>query len=119
MRQFLDRLPTVLARQAGAEDQRRRIFRRSSSPGCSKPRCTSAWSTMRYDSVSSRRVKDYVVHPYRLPVRQGGLYLLAYVPEYTATARFAVDRIASLSLEKQRSHPSSRSETMCSPIRLA
>jgi predicted DNA-binding transcriptional regulator YafY len=56
---------------------------------------------MRYHSVSSARVKDYSVHPYRLALAHGGLYLLAYVPEYKAVRTFAVDRIAAVSLEKQ------------------
>jgi proteasome accessory factor B len=62
-------------------------------------------ATMRYHSVSSGRVKDYVVHSYRLAFAQGGLYLLAYVPEYTAIRTFAVDRIESVSLEKQTFTP--------------
>ena len=60
---------------------------------------------MRYHSVSSARVKDYLVHPYRLAFAQGGLYLLAYVPEYSDVRTFAVDRIASVSLEKQTFTP--------------
>ena len=60
---------------------------------------------MRYHSVSSARMKDYLVHPYRLALAQGGLYLLAYVPEYKAVRTFAVDRIASVSLEKQTFTP--------------
>jgi proteasome accessory factor B len=55
---------------------------------------------MRYHSVSSARVKDYLVHPSRLLFAQGGMYLLAYVPEYDSLRTFAVDRIASVSLEK-------------------
>ena len=47
-------------------------------------------TTMRYHSVSSARIKDYVVHPYRLAFAQGGLYLLAYVPEYSDVRTFAV-----------------------------
>ena len=45
------------------------------------------------------------MHPYRLAFAQGGLYLLAYVPEYEAVRTFAVDRIASVSLEKQTFTP--------------
>ena len=75
---------------------------------------------MRYHSVSSARIKDYVVHPYRLAFAQGGLYLLAYVPDYSDVRTFAVDRIASASLEKADLHArSSRSATMCSPTRWA
>jgi proteasome accessory factor B len=35
-----------------------------------------------------------------LAFAQGGLYLVAYVPEYDDVRTFAVDRIASVSLEK-------------------
>jgi len=62
-------------------------------------------ATMRYHSVSSNRSKDYLLHPYRLAFAQGGLYLLAYVPEYGNVRTFAVDRIASVSLEKQTFTP--------------
>ena len=58
--------------------------------------------------VSSARVKDYLVHPYRLVFAQGGLYLLAYVPEYKDVRTFAVDRIASVSLDKQTFTPKER-----------
>jgi len=60
---------------------------------------------MRYHSVSSGRMKDYLIHPYRLALAQGGLYLVAYVPEYKDVRTFAVDRIASISLDKQTFTP--------------
>ena len=104
MRQFLDRLPTVLVAKPGPRT------RGGASSADIVARLLEATLhfrvvTMRYDSVSSRRVKDYVVHPYRLLFAQGGLYLLAHVPEYQAVRTFAVDRIASLSLEKQTFTP--------------
>ncbi|MEQ1731991.1 MAG: WYL domain-containing protein, partial [Vicinamibacterales bacterium] len=55
--------------------------------------------------VSSGRVKDYEVHPYRLAFAQGGLYLIAYVPAYDGVRTFAVDRIVAVSLEKQTFTP--------------
>jgi proteasome accessory factor B len=61
---------------------------------------------MKYHSASSGRMKDYLIHPYRLAFAQGGLYLLAYVPEYKDIRTFAVDRIASVSLDKQTFTPS-------------
>ena len=100
MRQFLDRLPTVLVAKPGPRAR----------GGASAPDIVARLleatlhfrvTTMRYDSVSSSRIKDYLVHPYRLAFAQGSLYLLAYVPEYKAVRTFAVDRIASASLEKQ------------------
>jgi predicted DNA-binding transcriptional regulator YafY len=104
MRQFLDRLPSVLAAKAGP---------RSSTDETSRDVVAQLLestlhfrvATMRYHSVSSRRVKDYVVHPYRLAFAQGALYLLAYVPEYSAIRTFAVDRVSAVSLEKQTFTP--------------
>ena len=98
MRLFLDRLPSVLVAKPGPR------------AGASSPAFVAQLleatlhyrvTTMRYHSVSSGRSKDYLVHPYRLAFVQGGIYLLAYVPEYKAVRTFAVDRIASVSLEKQ------------------
>jgi proteasome accessory factor B len=104
MRQFLDRLPSVLAAKPGPRS------RGGGSSADIVARLLEATlhfraTTMRYHSVSSARVKDYLVHPYRLAFAQGGLYLLAYVPEYKAVRTFAVDRIASASLEKQTFTP--------------
>jgi predicted DNA-binding transcriptional regulator YafY len=99
MRQFLDRLPTVLVAKPGPRAR----------GGASSPDIVARLlegtlhfrvTTMRYHSISSGRSKDYLVHPYRLALAHGGLYLLAYVPEYKAVRTFAVDRIASVSLDK-------------------
>jgi proteasome accessory factor B len=104
MRQFLDRLPSVLVAKPGPRS------RGGDSSADLVARLLEATlhfrvTTMRYDSVSSGRVKDYVVHPYRLAFAQGGLYLLAHVPEYDAVRTFAIDRIASVSLEKRTFTP--------------
>ena len=50
---------------------------------------------MRYHSFSSQQVKDYIVEPYRLAYAQGGLYLQAFVPEYSEMRTFAAQRIES------------------------
>jgi predicted DNA-binding transcriptional regulator YafY len=104
MRQFLDRLPTVLTAKSGP-----RAHGGTSSADIVARLLEATLhfrvTTMRYHSVSSGRVKDYVIHPYRLAFAQGGLYLLAYVPEYRDIRTFAVDRIASASLEKQTFTP--------------
>jgi len=110
MRQFLDRLPSVLVAKPGP-----RAAGTSSSPDVVGRLLEATLhfrvTTMRYHSVSSARVKDYSVHPYRLVFAQGGLYLLAYVPEYKDVRTFAVDRIASVSLEKQTFTPKERNGT--------
>ena len=99
MRQFLDRLPSVLVAKAGP---RTRAGAASASVVQQLLEATLHFrpARMRYHSVSSGREKDYDVHPYRLAFAQGGMYLLAYVPEYDDVRTFAVDRIASISLEK-------------------
>lgn len=105
MRQFLDRLPSVLAAKPGprtrgggesSEDLVGRLLEAT---------LHFRVATMRYHSVSSARAKDYLIHPYRLAFAEGALYLLAYVPEYRNVRTFAVDRIASVSLEKQTFTP--------------
>lgn len=48
---------------------------------------------MRYHSFSSKKLKDYIVEPYRLAYAQGGLYLQAFVPDYAEMRTFAVQRI--------------------------
>ena len=45
------------------------------------------------------------MHPYRLAYAQGGLYLLAYVPEYQEVRTFAMERIGALSLLEETFTP--------------
>jgi proteasome accessory factor B len=103
MREFLDLLPAVLAAKAGP---RARVA--ASAEHVQKlleATLHHRVATMRYHSVSSGGVKDYVLHPYRLAFAQGGLYLLAYVPAYGDVRTFAVDRIKGVSLEKRTFTP--------------
>ncbi len=104
MRQFLDRLPQVLAAKPGP-----RARGAGASPDLVARLLEATLhyrvATMKYNSVSSGRMKDYVIHPYRLAFAQGGLYLLAYVPEYKDVRTFAIDRIAAVSLDKQTFTP--------------
>jgi predicted DNA-binding transcriptional regulator YafY len=104
MRQFLDRLPGVLATKPGP---RARGGEASSAIVDKLLEATLHFRvvTMRYHSVSSGRTKDYVVHPYRLAFAQGGHYLQAFVPAYENVRTFAIDRITSVSLEKQTFTP--------------
>jgi predicted DNA-binding transcriptional regulator YafY len=104
MRQFLDRLPAVLATKPGP---RARGGKAASDIVDKLLEATLHFrvATMRYHSVSSGKVKDYVINPYRLAFAQGGHYLIAYVPAYEAVRTFAIDRIASVSLEKQTFTP--------------
>lgn len=115
MRQFLDRLPLAIgvkaepgSRTAGGE----RLL---------DPKAAAARSTriaqmldailhhrrvvMTYDSFSSGRLKDYAIDPHRLIFAQGGLYVMAFVPEYGEMRTFSADRVRSLSVTEERFEP--------------
>ena len=105
MRQFLDRLPLVFeAKGAPARGFDERAEREHIAKLLDAT-LHHRRATMKYFSLSSQREKDYVVEPYRLVFSQGGLYLMAYVPEYTAFRTFAVERIRGLSLHEERFSP--------------
>jgi len=93
MRAFLDRLPAVLA--AKPEPAKKHDTKRSREIVARLIEATlkQRRATMRYYSLSSRRTKDYGIDPYRVVYAHGGLYLVAYVPEYGETRTFAVERI--------------------------
>jgi len=55
---------------------------------------------MQYFSVHSQQKKNYTIHPYRLMYFRGGIYLFAFVKEYSQIRTFAVERIETL--EKTR-----------------
>lgn len=107
MRQFLDQLPHVIAskpdplrRRAGASSGQSQIIARALEATLHHRE-----ATLTYHSRSSDRTKAYVVHPYRLAYAQGGLYLLAHVPEYGEVRTFAMERVAELTLGEERFTP--------------
>ena len=107
MRDFLDRLPSVLTAKPGP----RAAVADGSSDVVGKLLEATLHHRkvrMRYHSVSSGIVRDYLVCPDRLAFAQGGLYLLAYVPAYKDIRTFAVDRMTAVSLEKQTFVPQTR-----------
>lgn len=102
LRDFLDRLPALVEAKAGAvkkpgsktyEDHVAKLIEASADQRA---------ASMRYFSASRGVARDYVVHPYRLVHAHGGLYLLAWVPEYGEIRTFAVERIQKLSLQQER-----------------
>jgi predicted DNA-binding transcriptional regulator YafY len=107
MREFLATLPQVLSAKAGpgagaptasAIDITRRLLDATRSR-----RVVS----MRYFSASRNRAKQYELHPYRLALATGGVYLVAWVPAYNEFRTFAVGRIERLSVGEEtfrRSH---------------
>jgi predicted DNA-binding transcriptional regulator YafY len=105
MRQFLDQLPRVIAAKADP-------MRRLDNPRQQTFIARALEATLHhrqahitYHSKSSDRTKTYLVHPYRLAHAQGGMYLLAYVPEYREVRTFALERIQDVSLLEERFTP--------------
>jgi predicted DNA-binding transcriptional regulator YafY len=104
MRLFLDRLPLVM--QAKPEPGAHPTSARSKEMAqLLDATLNHRRVAMRYHSFSSEREKDYLVEPYRVVFAQGGLYVVAFVPEYGQLRTFAVDRIRSLSLLEERFEP--------------
>jgi predicted DNA-binding transcriptional regulator YafY len=104
MRQFLDQLPHVVTSKP--EPMRRTA---ANAPNIVSRALEATLhhrqAQLSYFSKSSDRTKTYVVHPYRLAYAQGGLYLLAYVPEYGEVRTFAVERVREISLLEERFTP--------------
>ena len=108
MRAFLDQLPRVIATKP--DPLRRRVAADEPAQQTIVSRALDATlnhrvSTLTYHSRSSDRTKTYAIHPYRLAYAQGGLYLLAYVPEYGEVRTFAVERIAQLTPGEEKFTP--------------
>ncbi len=105
MREFLDDLPNIIASKPEPTRRRddpehQRIVARALEATLQHRQ-----AAITYYSVSSNRTKSYVVHPNRLVYAQGGMYLLAYVPEYQQVRTFAMERIQSLSLLEEHFTP--------------
>ncbi len=113
MRQFLDRLPLVMQAKAdpGSVDVASNLTPKAAAQRSARvaqlldATLHHRRVAMRYHSFSSNREKDYVIDPYRLVFAQGGLYVVAHVPEYRQMRTFAVERIRSLSVTEERFEP--------------
>jgi len=105
MRQFLDRLPLVFEAKGAPARSLDDHAEREHIAKLLEATLHHRRARMAYFSLSSQREKDYLIEPYRLIYSQGGLYLLAWVPEYTAFRTFAVERIRGLSLQEERFTP--------------
>ncbi len=102
MRQFLDQLPRVLASKPDPMRKRDDPRQQRLAARLLEATLHLRQTSLTYHSQSSDRTKTYLVHPYRLAHAQGGLYLLAYVPEYHEVRTFALERIQELSLLEER-----------------
>src|SRR5437773_7010981 len=105
MRQFLDQLPRVSATKADPARRHGNPRQQQFIARALEATLHLRQANLTYHSKSSDRTKTYLVHPYRLAYAQGGLYLLAYVPEYSQVRTFAVERIHNASLLEERFTP--------------
>ena len=108
MRQFLDQLPHVIITKAATKadpDDNVGLRQQLVAARALEATLHLRQATILYYSKSSDRTKSYLVHPYRLAYAQGGLYLLAYVPEYGEVRTFATERIQDISLLEERFTP--------------
>jgi predicted DNA-binding transcriptional regulator YafY len=106
MRQFLDRLPLVIQSKGAAPRAGDGKAEREHIARLLEATLHHRRATMKYFSMSSGREKDYLIEPYRLLYSPGGMYLLAFVPEYAELRTFSVDRIRAVSLLEERFTPS-------------
>jgi predicted DNA-binding transcriptional regulator YafY len=98
MKHYLDRLPGLVwakpaARKRHDERRTRALVARLLDASLHRRR-----ARMRYHSFSSRRIKEYVIEPYRLVYAHGGIYLSAYVEQYHQIRTFALERIRTVEL---------------------
>ena len=116
MRQFLDRLPLAVqakpepgATTAGARtdelDAKRASLRSVRVAQLLDAILHHRRVVMRYHSFSSNREKEYLLEPSRLVFAQGGLYLVAFVPEYRELRTFSADRVLNVSPTEERFEP--------------
>jgi predicted DNA-binding transcriptional regulator YafY len=101
MRKFLDRLPGVIAAKRLPGGKRHDVRHRDRVAQLLDASLHRRKVRMRYYSLASRRAKDYDADPHRVVYAEGGLYLVAYVPEYREVRTFAVERIQQLSLRHE------------------
>ncbi|MGB2712803.1 MAG: WYL domain-containing protein [Vicinamibacterales bacterium] len=103
-RRFLDALPvTVKAKATGRKKQNRKVQEMVTRAADAALNCRRI--SMGYYSASSRRAKQYVVEPLRLVYADGGVYLIAWVPEYGEMRTFAAERIQTLEVLDGRFTP--------------
>lgn len=102
MREFLDRLPALVEAKPAATKKTRGKAQAQHLANLIEACAERRVCAMKYFSASSGRTKDYLIHPYRLAHAHGGMYVLAWVPEYKEIRTFAIERIEKLSPQGQR-----------------
>lgn len=99
MRRFLERMPKAISAkspQAKRQSEQTHTITIRLFEAIMDTRVVS----MKYDSPTSKRLKPYIVHPYRIVHAQGGLYLVAFVPAHSELRTFSIERIRQAAADK-------------------
>jgi predicted DNA-binding transcriptional regulator YafY len=105
MRRFLDQLPHVIASKPDPARRRTNPRQQQLIARALEATLHQRQANLTYFSHASQRTSTYLIHPYRLAYAQGGLYLLAWVPEYQEVRTFALERMQDISLLEERFTP--------------
>jgi predicted DNA-binding transcriptional regulator YafY len=108
LRQAFDRLPGVVDAKPAPGGKRTLERHRGQVSQLLEAGLQRRTVRIRYHSAASARTRDYDLHPYRIVYAEGGLYLIAYVPEYDAIRTFAVERIQRIALQDGQFSPPER-----------
>src|SRR4029079_6380359 len=98
MKRFLDQLPRVLASKPDPMRKRDDPRQQRLAARLLEATLHLRQASLTYYSQASDRMSTCLVRPSRLAHAQGGLYLLAYVPEYQEVRTFALERMRDVSL---------------------
>jgi predicted DNA-binding transcriptional regulator YafY len=104
MKKFLDKLPHAISAK-GEHAKRQDAHTYEVTAKLLDAILSQRAVLMQYHSLESRREKPYVVHPYRLIHAQGGMYLIAFVPDYSELRTFALERIKRASVQEETFEP--------------
>lgn len=104
-RTFMNELPRVLTAKVRGKKKTDRHKMRAIAARAFDAIARHRRVTMRYASASSHRTKDYIVEPQRMAYADGGIYLIAWVPEYSELRTFALERIETLGIDDNRFEP--------------
>jgi predicted DNA-binding transcriptional regulator YafY len=101
MRAFLDRVPALLTTKREPAASRATRNRDQTMGRLLDAVLFRRKATITYWSFSSRRVRTYRIHPYRVAYGLGALYLSAYVEDYRQVRTFAFSRIRQVSVHEE------------------
>ena len=105
MQDYLNRLPSIMVARPSAGKIRKSPRHEEFVEKLVEASLERRHVSMSYYSASHDRTRDYLVYPLRVVYMHGGLYLRAWVPEYSQLRTFATQRIRKLAVLEERFVP--------------